>query len=213
MFSVHTLRMSSSTPPRRGLGANLAAFRRAKQLTLAQLSDRSGVEVGTINAIETRGSLRSKVAPRLADALGISLDLLMSDNIDPLSIDLWDPNLMRTSPYHECPVIRWEGLMNREDVPGKFQAVIPNDAMSPIVPAGATCRIEQRAPQYGDAVIVRDRLGALHFRAYRQRPSGGGFVAAPLNRAYATLDSDEHGLTVLAVFSGIDCSFATLYSQ
>lgn len=35
MFSVHTLRMSSSTPPRRGLGANLAAFRRAKQLTLS----------------------------------------------------------------------------------------------------------------------------------------------------------------------------------
>lgn len=99
-----------------------------------------------------------------------------------------------------------------EDAPTRFQTVVPDDAMAPVVPAGASCRFDRREPRYGDAVIVRDRTGALHFRAYRQR-AGGGFVAAPINSAYATLDSADHGLEVVAVFSGIDCSFATLYTH
>ena len=52
--------------------------------TLEQLSERSGVDVGTISALEVRDSKRSIKAPALAKALGISLeDLLDSPGQSP----------------------------------------------------------------------------------------------------------------------------------
>lgn len=59
------------------LGRNVAAMRKELGLTLDALSLRSGVETGVIHALEARGSTKSKHAPALAAALGVTLDQLL----------------------------------------------------------------------------------------------------------------------------------------
>ena len=59
------------------LGARIRQFRADRKWTLEDLSERSGVEVGTISALENRDSERSKFAPKLALAFGCSLEQLL----------------------------------------------------------------------------------------------------------------------------------------
>lgn len=60
------------------LGSKLRARRLALGWTLETLSEASGVDVGTISAIETRNSERSKYFPALSKALGVTIEELMS---------------------------------------------------------------------------------------------------------------------------------------
>lgn len=59
------------------LGNRVKTLRKRLKLTLEQLSERSGVDLGTIAALENRDSIRSKFAPQLASALGVSLENLL----------------------------------------------------------------------------------------------------------------------------------------
>lgn len=85
------------------LGKNIKILRERHGLTLEQLSEKSGVDVGTISALEVRGSSRSKYAMPLAAALGVTLDALMTD-----VGSVWDANV---SPGPEMkgmvPLISW----------------------------------------------------------------------------------------------------------
>lgn len=58
------------------LGSNIRRFRTKAGLTLEQLAERSGVEVGTISALELRDSSRSKYATALAAALDLTVEAL-----------------------------------------------------------------------------------------------------------------------------------------
>ena len=60
------------------LGKNIRHYREGLGLTLEQLSDRSGVDVGTISALENRDSKRSQFATAIARALGMSTEQLES---------------------------------------------------------------------------------------------------------------------------------------
>jgi len=60
------------------LGQQVRRIRNHLGLTLEQLAKRSGVDVGTISALEVRASTRSKYAQQLAAGLGVSLDELLS---------------------------------------------------------------------------------------------------------------------------------------
>lgn len=68
------------------LGDRIRHYRLGLGLTLEVLSDRSGVEVGTINALEKRGSTRSKYAKQIAEGLGLTLDQLLDESTDYLEI-------------------------------------------------------------------------------------------------------------------------------
>src|SRR5688500_385518 len=70
-----------SVPPM-SLGTQLKHYRAGLGLTLDQLSRKSGVDVGTISALESRGSCRSKFAPDLARALRLSLDQFLDERYD-----------------------------------------------------------------------------------------------------------------------------------
>ena len=59
------------------LGSNIRALRLARGLTLEQLSEASGVDVGTISALEQRDSTRSKYTAALARGLGMSMEELL----------------------------------------------------------------------------------------------------------------------------------------
>lgn len=64
------------------LGARIRYYREKAGLTLEQLSERSGVDVGTISALENRDSSRSKYATALAQGLGMSLEMLEMEGAD-----------------------------------------------------------------------------------------------------------------------------------
>lgn len=64
------------------LGARIRYYREKAGLTLDQLSERSGVDVGTISALENRDSSRSKYATALAQGLGMSLEMLEMESAD-----------------------------------------------------------------------------------------------------------------------------------
>ena len=109
-----------------------------------------------------------------------------------------------------APTISWEQLMTKpQELPAEFHAVLPDDAMAPRAPAGVKVKFNrERTPQPGDAVLVADHTGALYFREFRQRVDGWEAYAS--NPAYPSLLSDAHQLPVLAVFVGIDTSWAAL---
>lgn len=60
------------------LGKNIRTWRERRALTLDRLSELSGVDVGTISALEVRDSSRSKYAQAIAKGLGVSLETLLS---------------------------------------------------------------------------------------------------------------------------------------
>lgn len=60
------------------LGKNIRRYRESLGLTLEHLSERSGVDVGTISALENRDSKRSQFATAIARALGMSTEQLES---------------------------------------------------------------------------------------------------------------------------------------
>ena len=60
------------------LGKNIRRRREQLGWTLDQLSERSGVEIGTISALEVRDNKRSQYATALAKALGVSIEGLES---------------------------------------------------------------------------------------------------------------------------------------
>lgn len=91
-----------------------------------------------------------------------------------------------------------------DDLPLRFRVAAPDEAMAPRVRAGELVEFERDLqPRAGDGVLVRDRAGNHYFRIYRLgRP--GHWEAAPVNdAAFRALDSELHGLEVLAVMTAV----------
>ena len=61
-------------------GQRIKDLRIHQGLTLEKLSELSGVDIGTISALEVRNSTRSKYFPALANALGVSIGDLLSES-------------------------------------------------------------------------------------------------------------------------------------
>ena len=64
------------------LGKQVRKYRERAGWKLETLSFKSGVEVGTINALENRDSSRSKFSPQLAKAVGLTLEQLLDEGTD-----------------------------------------------------------------------------------------------------------------------------------
>lgn len=65
-----------------GLGDRIRHYRKKVGWTLEQLSERSEVDVGTISALEKRGSKRSQYAVPIASAFGLTVNQLEDSNND-----------------------------------------------------------------------------------------------------------------------------------
>lgn len=68
------------------LGKQIKFYREKLNLTLEQLEERSGVGVGTISALEVRDSVRSKYAPTIAAAMGLTVEQLLDESRDWLAV-------------------------------------------------------------------------------------------------------------------------------
>lgn len=65
-----------------GIGAQIKKYRLQVGWTLERLSEASGVEIGTIGALEARDSSRSKFFPAIAKALGMTVEQLADESIN-----------------------------------------------------------------------------------------------------------------------------------
>jgi hypothetical protein len=64
------------------IGHQIRHYREKLKLTLEQLSDLCGVDVGTISALEVRDSSRSKYFPQISKAFGLTLEQLADESVD-----------------------------------------------------------------------------------------------------------------------------------
>lgn len=111
------------------LGNRIRYYREKAGLTLEQLSERSGVEVGTISALENRDSSRSKFATPIARGLGMSLEMLEDESRDlDVAALMTDP----PSPFAQTPI---EVPVSQRDRPStgyvRLQHLSPQPSMGP----------------------------------------------------------------------------------
>lgn len=165
------------------LGKNIRALRGRLDWTLEQLSERSGVEVGTISALENRDSKRSQFGTAIAKAMGVSLEDLENGNLDsaqppaPRTIeDDGIPVRMRNVPVvgttRGGPTRRvwtdgdlptgegfgWVSVSSRDR--NAFALRVEGSSMAPRYEHGEYVLVEpNRRPEPGDDVIVRLRGG------------------------------------------------------
>lgn len=130
------------------LGARVREWRTFYGWTLEDLAGRSGVERGTIGAMEIRDSKRSENSPALAKAFGISVEELLDESIQPsdrLTIPRsGDSDDRPTSTgyassdttFVRAPVVEWarlgaELLKEAKDLEGsEWAAFVPNTTPS-----------------------------------------------------------------------------------
>lgn len=165
------------------LGKNIRALRGRLDWTLEQLSERSGVEVGTISALENRDSKRSQFGTAIAKAMGVSLEDLENGNLDsaqpPTSRALEDDAI--PVRMHHVPVVGttqggpttrvwtdgdlpagdgfgWVSVSSRDR--NAFALRVEGSSMAPRYEHGEYVLVEpNRRPEPGDDVIVRLRGG------------------------------------------------------
>lgn len=159
------------------LGKNIKFLRESRNWTFAQLSEASGVDVGTINALEKRDSERSKYAAQLCNALGVSLE-------DALTLDLLLPSssIHPATPRIESNVTPGPDVRGRVPLISWVQAGMWSEAVDVYEPGYA----EQWLPvlKTGDhayALRVRgDSMTSPHGRSY---PDGTIIIVDPTQRS------------------------------
>lgn len=103
---------------------------------------------------------------------------------------------------HDLPYVPWEAIVGHQ-IPAVFRSTLPDDALSPDFPAGTEIVwTTRRKAAPGRLILVKDRHGQVHARQCHQGREPGQWLAAPINAAYITFDSNEDGVELLAVYKG-----------
>lgn len=93
------------------------------------------------------------------------------------------------------------------DLPARFTFVLDDDAMGEHGRAGTEVLFHASgAAKLGAGVLVRDKSGALHVRRKAQGRSDSHWLGVPAKSmldTYRTLDSEQDGLKILAVWRGV----------
>lgn len=145
------------------LGSRVRDWRTFYNWTLDNLADRSGVERGTISAMENRDSQRSTFAGALAKAFGITTDELLDPAVEPSNrissqrnadntghSDHFTVNTSSVTKTTRAPVIAWSRLgmelkLRNDQVPAEAQIPVPEEASS-------ACKwvvVERDHPRFG----------------------------------------------------------------
>jgi transcriptional regulator with XRE-family HTH domain len=195
------------TRPLDTLGARLRHARKKRQLGQEDLAGAANESQPTISKIE-RGEIQQPTSiARLAAALEVWLELGHGDEPD------WDKSQHTSagrvaervaqyviqSKFEDAPHIDLGANMNPQSLPRVFWTPMPDDAMAPRVLAGKLlCFDKGMQPRAGDGILVSDASGRLSVRLYRVAPLGR-WTAHALNPSYEPMDSEQHGLAVVAV--------------
>lgn len=109
------------------LGNRIRYYREKAGLTLEQLSERSGVDIGTISALENRDSSRTKFATPIAKGLGMTVEMLEDESQDLDVVRLiGSPDAASSTPSIGIPASR-----RNETPPGyvRLQHLSPKPSM------------------------------------------------------------------------------------
>lgn len=110
-------------------------------------------------------------------------------------------DLSHTRNTQSLPRIRWEDLMTA-DLSRPFELEVADDALAPEIFKGCVALLDpNRAPEPAWPVLVRDREGNHYLRDYEAGPGGRWSVVAR-SRGFAPMDSEAHGLTIMAAMEG-----------
>lgn len=174
------------------LGEKIKHYREGRGWTLDHLSELSGVEKGTISALEVRKSSRSIFASKLAAAFGLTLDQLLSD-IDYLNSPGAKAAAPTTTARKVWVIGRGEGGMpdrlwtdgdypvgasdqyaeERTDDAHAFIVKVNGDSMAPRYMPGEYVLIEPSiAPELEDDVLVRLANGKTLIKRLLSRRGG-----------------------------------------
>lgn len=195
MYLQPALRLFTIAPM--NFGERLRAMRLSQGWRLEDVSERSGVEVGTISALEKRNSKRTEFAPQLAAAFGMTVDEFLRSDPSNSGLAHALSHVPRTVGFPKR--YTWEQVMTGADLGELFETEMPDDANAPEHPKGTVfVWSTQKRPQIGALVLLRVR-GALYARKYRQGREPGHWIAAASNGDYASFDSADAELELVAV--------------
>lgn len=183
------------------LGKQIRRYRDSKRWTLERLSAESGVDVGTINALEVRDSTRSMYAARIAAALGVTLETLMDVDPDVAYSGREQANIKPMPSMRMVPVLnKVNAGMYKEivesppddmefvpvDIPAKrytFALRVDGDSMEPGFPHGCLVIVNPEAEAMpNDYVIAMNGDNEATFKQLIK--DGGDWYLKPRNPRY-----------------------------
>lgn len=196
--------MKKSARPRSEFGARLYEARKEAGLTQEQVASALGISQGTLSQAEKEGEGSVHVAA-LASML----------RVNPLWLATGEGPKKAESPVAQSvslqsftvPTLTREELLGAQTLPTQFVFELLDDAMGGFGRAGtqvifkAVSHHSEAKP--GAGVLLRDQTGGLHVRRKRQGKTPDSWVAFAPNDAYASMDSEADGLTLLAVWIGV----------
>lgn len=162
------------------LGKNIDYLLKLNDWTQKDLEKRSGVKNGTISALKVRNSVRSEFVPQLAAAFGVSVEALISDDIEDFCVSPADQKMTRkavnvSSGIALIPLLdrKTAGMHERYTTggekppathahpgqvePGLFAYQVDDDLMEPIIQKGCIATISTRlTPRHGMCVLIQD---------------------------------------------------------
>lgn len=172
---------------------------------LAGINDQSLYQIATLRTDSKTGRVKG-IGPSIRRRLDAAFPGWMDLHH---SIPGMDHNMslrIRDTP----PKIEWGVVRKMDRMTSTFEVELIDDAMAPKAPAGTQVRFRsatQSSP--GDAVLVRDARGEIHFREHRAR-ADGSWTAYAFNPAFPSLHSIDDGLLVIGVAVGITIGWQTL---
>lgn len=110
-------------------------------------------------------------------------------------------DLSQARNTESLPRVRWEELMSA-DLSQPFELEVVDDALAPEIFQGCIALLDPaRPPEPAWPVLVRDRDGNHYLRDY-EAGAGGRWSAVARARGYSALESESHGLTIVAAMDG-----------
>lgn len=209
--------MQHAYPPGVPADTHIHAVRRSNLLELLQRPSTGGATglaraLGNLNLRghlsnikEGRRDMGNKLASDIEDALRLGRGWMDQQHLSPGEpIPGYGVAHQTSHPtvFDSLPTIQWERILNNE-VPDLFCSALPDDALAPEFPKGtAIVWTTRRRVAPGRIALVKDRHGQLHARICHQGRAPGQWIAAPTNPAFISFDSQEEGLSVIAVYKG-----------
>lgn len=184
-------------------GARMHEARTRAGLSQEKVATKLDISQGTLSGLE-RTAEGSSLVVQFARLYGCNVDWLATGEslpeVSPVAQDM-----SQSRPSVALPRVRWEDLLSA-DLSQPFELVVADDALAPDIVAGCVARFDPAmTPRPGRPVLVSDADGRHYIRDYTQGPAGTWQATARM-RGFAALDSQEHGLRVVAVMKGIDWS-------
>jgi transcriptional regulator with XRE-family HTH domain len=179
----------------------LVTARKAVRLTQKDVEIRLGIPQSTLSELEHSANSSGYTA-QLAALYGVDAHFLAKGVPAQAARPPLVHDMSQAKATLPIPRLRWEDLMTA-DLSQPFELEVVDDALGPDIWKGCIARlVAGREPEPGRPVLVRDRDGRHYLRDYQS--NGGRWQAVARTRGYPPLDSEEHGLILIAVMKGFD---------